>query len=301
MELRTVILKAAYSAFPFSLRGDAELEETGPELEVSCVINFYKRTDLLRNILSSLAAQTLDKKSFEVILVEDRGGTDEGRREAEHFGRKISVRYFTLEENHGVMGHSRNYGLGKCRGRIVLFLDDDTVILDRDFLKLLIEEFDSVKTDGIMPYGSASYCMLEDRYGYHDPYFPANKCTAYSMEALRELGGFVSDIIGQEDVEFFMRFNIAGKKIHRSNSIGYMHTPLLYDNLNKAAAVGASYARLRSRYPLPIWLMILANGARDLPKLVVPGNRRYRMQGMFSLGFVRGIWYSLTGKRTEYN
>ena len=80
-----------------------------------------------------------------------------------------------------------------------------------------------------------------------------------------------------------------------------MHPPLIVNNTNKAAAVGASFTKLKNRYPMVIWLMLLINGSRDLPKLIFPLNTQYKMQGMFSLGFILGIWYSTTGKKMEYS
>ena len=124
---------------------------------------------------------------------------------------------------------------------------------------------------------------------------------AYKRETLSELGGFVSDIIGQEDVEFTVRLTASGKKVHRSETCGYMHPPLIVENTNKAASVGLSFAKLKKRYPAFVWLMLLINGARDLPKLILPINTRYRMQGKFSLGFLIGVWYSVRGRKIEYN
>lgn len=301
MDIRSRFLIKAYELFPFRLKGDAEIDDSLPGCDISCVINFYGRTELLRNILTCLAEQDFPKDNFEVLLVEDRGGTDEGRGVALEFEGRLNVRYFSLGDNFGVMGYGRNFGLSKTRGEYVLFLDDDTIILDREFLSTLRDEFVSSGADAVIPRGSASYCLVRERYSFHDPYFPTNRCMAYTRETLGELGGFVSEIIGQEDVEFALRLTAAKKKIHRSNLITYMHPPLILNNTNKAAAVGASFAKLRNRYPFFVWLMLLLNGSRYLPKLLFPMSTKYRMQGRFSLGFVLGIWYSVTGRKMEYN
>lgn len=294
-------MAAAYKFFPFPLRGDAAVGVADPACDVSCVINFYGRVDLLRVILSGLAAQGYDKKRFEVVLVEDRGGTEEGEKISGEFEPVLSTRYFALKENFGVMGHARNFGLGKTRGKYVLFLDDDTVITDNEFIAKLIHEFEDTDAEAVIPRGSASYCLLEGRYSYHDPYYPSNRCMAYRRETLRELGGFVDGIIGQEDVEFAVRLTAARIKLRRSQELSYMHPPLIIGSTSKAAAVGASFARLGSRYPFPVWVMLLVNGSRDIPKLLYPFSTKYRMQGRFSLGFALGILYAITGRKLEYN
>ena len=157
MDTRSRILLFLYKLFPFKLEGDAELSQAPPRFAVSCVINFYGRKALLRNILTCLSEQGLPKDRFEVILAEDRGGTQEGKEITQEFERKVDMRYFTLRENYGVMGYARNFALSKTRGEYILFLDDDTVILQRDFLETLIGEFRTSGADAVMPYGSASF------------------------------------------------------------------------------------------------------------------------------------------------
>lgn len=301
MDTRSYILEALYKLFPFKLTGDAELGPADSSVTVSCVINFYGRAYLLRNILTCLSQQRFAKESFEVILAEDRGGTEEGKQIVREFEKELNIKYFTLNENFGVMGYARNFALSKTTGKYVLFLDDDTVILDGDFLKVLVREFEETGADAVMPYGSASFSVIKDKYDYHDPYFPTNRCMAYRREALKELSGFVSEIIGQEDVEFTVRLIASQKKIYRSNMLSYMHPPLIYKDTNKAAAVGYSFTRLRSRYPLIIWLLLLLNGLRYLPLYLLPFSTKYRMQAKFSLGFAKGIWYSITGRKIEYS
>jgi glycosyltransferase involved in cell wall biosynthesis len=305
MNIRASAFRTAYKLFPFPLTGDLTSDVQIPNgeqnCEISCVINFYGRTELLRNILTGLSEQSFKKADFEVVLVEDRSGTKEGKEIVKEFRSKLNIKYYFLEENFGVMGYARNFGLSKTKGNFILFLDDDTIILDKDFLSILVNEFNTSGAEAVMPFGSASFCLIKEKYSFHDPYFPTNRCMAYKRETLLELKGFVSEIIGQEDVEFTLRLIAAQKKIHRSNLISYMHPPLITQNTNKAAAVGASFAKLRKRYSFVVWLMLLINGCRDLPKLIFPISTQYKMQGMFSLGFLFGIWYSITGKKMEYN
>jgi len=301
MDVRHRILAAGYKLFPFPLKGDADIGDADPACDLSCVINFYGRVDLLRGIVSSLAGQDYDKNRFEVVLVEDRGGTEEGRAVFREFGPVLNSAYYAVGEKFGVMGYARNLGLRKTRGKHVLFLDDDTVIMDRGFISKLMDEFGDGEADAVIPRGGASYCLLQGKYSFHDPYYPSNRCMAYRRETLRDLGGFVDEIIGQEDVEFAVRLTAAGKKVRRSQRAGYMHPPLILRSTSKAAAVGASFAKLRNRYPFPIWVMLLINGSRDIPKLICPFSTKYRMQGKFSLGFMLGILYAMTGKKLEYN
>jgi len=292
MSLRSKALIAAYKAFPFPLKGDLQLyDEIDEKVKISCVINFYGRINLLKGILFSLLEQDLPCSRYEVILVEDRGGTKEGWEVAQHFASVLNVRYFALPENHGLMGYSRNYGLSRTIGNYVLFLDDDTVILQQDFLSKLVGAFERSKADGIIPHGSASWYLIKGRYGYHEPYFPTSRCMAYRREALRELGGFVSDMIGQEDVEFVMRFMTAERTFSIAPELVYYHPPLLVPNYRKPMAVGHSFYRLRQRYPFVVWLLLILNSSRHMPLFFIP-IRKFREMGRFGLGFFMGALIS---------
>jgi glycosyltransferase involved in cell wall biosynthesis len=301
MELRSRILKGLFKLFPFSLKGDLSVENEEIRKDISCVINFYGRINLLEGILYSLASQDLPKEKFEVLLVEDRGGTKEGMEIVRGFEDVLDVRYFALSENFGIMGYSRNLGLSQAQAKYVLFLDDDTVILRKDFLSTLIGIFKSSGADAVIPHGNASYGILNGKYEFHDPYYPTNRCMAYRRDVMRDLGGFVSEIIGHEDVEFVVRFLTSGRIFFKSGELEYYHPPLTVNSLGKPAAVGISFARLRKRYPLILWLMLLINGSRFLPLLIFPFNNKWRMQGKFSLGFALGVLYSVTGRSLKYN
>jgi len=260
------------------------------------VINFYGRINLLEGILYSLQGQCFPRDRFEIVLVEDQGGTEAGRLAAEHFSKVLPIRYLPLDSNYGRMGYSRNFGLANSRGEIILFLDDDTVLLQDTFLSILAAWFESnPEVDAIVPHGSASYALIDDRYDYHDPYFMTSRCTAYRRSVLRDLGGFISEFIGQEDVEFVIRFTIAGKKSLNTPELNYFHPPLLVPNFRKPMAVGFSFSLLKSRYSAVLWLLVVLNCSRHALLYMLPV-RRFREMGRFGLGFLAGVVTALFKK-----
>lgn len=297
--MRTAILKGLYKLFPFDLRGDCNVPPGRDGIKISCIINFFGRLNVLEGILWSLAQQDFPRENFEVILVEDRGGSEEGRALAEEFSTCLPVVYAPLDRHYGFMGYSRNFGLERSRGDYVLFLDDDTVILQRDFLATLESVFTiNPDADAVVPNGRASFGSIDDRYDFHDPYFMTSRCTAYRREVLQQLGGFVSHFVGQEDVEFVTRFTIAGKKGLCTDRLHYFHPPLLVPNTRKPRAVGFSFYNLKGRYSRVVWLLLLANCARHSFLYLLP-KRRFREQGMFGLGFLLGIVDGLRGKKEQ--
>lgn len=299
--MRQALLSSLYRLFPFDLSGDCTVPPARDSIRISCVINFYGRLDLLSGILHSLAQQRYERGNFEVVLVEDREGTEAGRLLCESFADRMEIVYLPLDSNFGNMGYSRNYGLARTRGKYLLFLDDDTVILQEDFLQRLEDRFSaSPDADAVVPHGHASFSQIRGRYDFHDPYFMTSRCTAYRREVLAELGGFMSHFVGQEDVEFVIRFLCAGKRSVNAPELDYFHPPLVVPNFHKPQAVGHSFCQLRSRYPLPLWLLAIGNCARHAPLYLLPV-RRFREMGRFGIGFLAGVVASLfTGKKFRY-
>ncbi|KAB0669559.1 glycosyltransferase family 2 protein [Oryzomonas sagensis] len=300
--MRRLLLTWLYKVFPFDLRGDCPVPPARDNIRISCIINFYGRLDLLSGILHSLAQQRYPRERFEVVLVEDQNGTDGGRDMAERFTEQLQIVYLPLDANFGKMGYSRNFGLSRTRGEIVLFLDDDTVILQQDFLTVLDDRFGrDAGPDAVVPHGHAGFSLVRGHYGFHDPYFMTSRCTAYRREVLAELGGFMAHFVGQEDVEFVVRFLMAGKRSENVPELNYFHPPLLVPNFRKPRSVGHSFYGLRSRYPLPIWLIIILNCSRHAPLYLLP-MRRCREMGRFGIGFFTGVVVSLFKKEGfQYN
>nr|WP_321400264.1 glycosyltransferase [uncultured Desulfobacter sp.] len=265
-------------------------------LKISCVFVFYHRIHLMTNILHCLNRQSLDKKNFEVILVEDRGGSNEGRQLADRF-KDLTIRHFSPDIHWGKMGFMRNFGLSRAAGKIILFLDDDTLISDRHFLDHLVREFESAPCpDAVQPRGFASYSLIRGRYAYHDPYFFTNRCMAYQKKCLEALKGFNSDFTGQEDVELAIRFTARRMAVKQSETLFYYHPPLIFKGTAKGEAVGASFAR--TRYSAFFKALLLINGSRWLPLLLFPGPQ-FRFMGIFALGFLKGFLRELSGRNSE--
>ncbi|MDD2308776.1 MAG: glycosyltransferase family A protein [Desulfuromonadaceae bacterium] len=294
--MREFILQTLYRWWPFDLRGDCTVPAASDGITLSCVINFYGRINLLQGILYSLQGQDFPRDRFEIVLVEDQGGTESGRLAAELFSKELPIRYLPLDANYGRMGYSRNFGLAHSRGKYVLFLDDDTVLQQGNFLSKLVDVFESnPEADALVPHGSAAYSLMDGRYDFHDPYFMTSRCTAYRRSVLAELGGFVSNFIGQEDVEFVVRFTIAGKKNRNVPELNYFHPPLLVPNFRKPMAVGYSFSMLKSRYPVLLWLLVVLNCARHAPLYLLPV-KRFREMGRFGIGFLAGVVTTLFKK-----
>lgn len=93
---------------------------------ISVVICTYNRCSLLQGCLESLANQTLDKKEYEVIIV-NNNSNDETQKIAECFVKIESNFKVIIEINQGA-SHARNRGWKEAHGKYVAYFDDDCIV-----------------------------------------------------------------------------------------------------------------------------------------------------------------------------
>jgi O-antigen biosynthesis protein len=118
-----------------------QLAAAGPSgVRVSVVMPVYDRTDILREAIESVLAQSYPH--FELILVLD-GSPEETRRVAFGYARDPKVRIFEFPLPSGNAVRPRNKGIKEARGDYIAFLDSDDIamperlalsvsVLDRD-------------------------------------------------------------------------------------------------------------------------------------------------------------------------
>lgn len=103
---------------------------------ISVIIPTYNRNKELSATLHYLNNQTLPKKLYEVIIVED--GTGNAKKIIENYADKYSIRYF--KKTHDGPGIARNLGIKHAKGDIIAFTDDDCII-PLDWLKNIYDFF----------------------------------------------------------------------------------------------------------------------------------------------------------------
>lgn len=145
---------------------------TSANLKFSIIIAVFNRKEELRELLESLAKQTL--KEFEVIVVDD-GSTVALRPLTEEFSGALDLKYF-YKENTGP-GRSRNFGCQKAAGDYFIFLDSDT-IAPPDYLEKVSLE---LQNNFVHAYGGP------DKAG--KDFSPLQQAISYSMTSLLTTGG----------------------------------------------------------------------------------------------------------------
>ena len=98
--------------------------------QISVVIPLYNKVQCIEETIKSVLEQTY--KSFELIIVDD-GSTDG----SDVIVKSIDdVRIHYVYKNNGGVSSARNYGIKKAKGKWILFLDADDILLSKCLEKL---------------------------------------------------------------------------------------------------------------------------------------------------------------------
>lgn len=111
-------------------------------MTLTVIIVTYNRPDCVRQCLECLMAQ--EPKPDQVIVVDASSDT----RTRDVVAESAGVEYLRNESGYGHMTQSRNVGLGRARGDVVVFLDDDAYA-HPGWLAHLLEEYDDESVGGV--------------------------------------------------------------------------------------------------------------------------------------------------------
>lgn len=98
-------------------------------MNISVIIPTYNRPDNLKECLANLTAQTLVRKFYEIIVVDDGSSTNLEplvKQSLENSG----VKYFFIKQVNSGPAEARNKGVLAATGEVVLFIGDDIMASD---------------------------------------------------------------------------------------------------------------------------------------------------------------------------
>lgn len=106
---------------------------------LSVIIPTKNRVNSLKNAIKSLLEQSLDKKYYEIVIMDQ--STNSKTREFINklvIGSNCEIRY--IYNKIPGLHSSRNIGAKNARGDVIIFTDDD-IIADKDYLKVIRNSF----------------------------------------------------------------------------------------------------------------------------------------------------------------
>ncbi len=107
---------------------------------VSIIIPSYNRKNLLQESLEAIKKQKFNG-FLEVIVIDDNSsdGTIEMLKQKAAAKNKFIFKYF--ESPHLGPARARNLGISYSKGEILIFLDDDSVVQNSDYVQKMVESF----------------------------------------------------------------------------------------------------------------------------------------------------------------
>jgi GT2 family glycosyltransferase len=236
--------------------------DSAPELSV--IVASHNRRDLLRRCLDSLAAQTADPASFEVIVADD-GSEDDSAEMAEGLDTPYRLRVLALSKR----GHAavQNEAMAIAEGDACLLLDDD-VVASPDLVAGHIQAHrEDPMTLGIgaltqqpvaakdwyahtLARGFAEhYHDLESREARWTDCYGAN--VSFPRATMRELGGVSTDLPAAKDFDLAYRLFTAGctpRYLPRAHGV-HDDQKRYGKMLSDARRQGKMHVELATRYP----------------------------------------------------
>jgi glycosyltransferase involved in cell wall biosynthesis len=183
-------------------------------MQISVVIANYNYGKFLGRCVRSILSQTVDRKIYEVVIVDD-ASTDDSLAIMNTF--RSEVRVIQNEANMG-LAYTANVGITSAKGRYVVRLDSDDYV-HSDFLRNLLLGFEffgkqvqAISTDylKVTPVGEfLSYGFAEIE--------PIACSIAFKMDALETLGYYNDALRIGEEVELRERFSSANFRIRNVN------------------------------------------------------------------------------------
>jgi len=95
-------------------------------VEASIIIPTYNRKETLKRVLISLFNQTYLRDAYEIIIIDD-GSTDDIEGMVKKLNAPCSLKYF--RQNKKGPAAARNYGLRKAKGKVIIFIDSDIIVV----------------------------------------------------------------------------------------------------------------------------------------------------------------------------
>lgn len=192
-------------------------------VQLSVLIATHNRRERLRRCLDALAAQSQDPATFEVLIADD-GSSDGTAEMVEGLETPFGLRVLRLAK--GGKSAALNAAIAAEPGPVCLFIDDDVVASPELVAGHLAAHREDPKALGIGPLiqppatsrdwfphahaaaWNARYAELAGRQLDWTECYGGN--FSAPLEALREVGGFATDLPAIEDIELGYRLCAAG-------------------------------------------------------------------------------------------
>lgn len=206
-------------------------------IDVTVVIATRNRKDLLREAIASVRSQA--GVAWELIVVNDASDDDTWQ----FLSGETGLRSFN-QPARGERSRARNVGLENARGRFIMFLDDDDLLMP-DALATLTRALDS-QSEAVAAAGARLDWFVHEKWVRRDshPRFPrtrpmydallfgwsaiSGQCL-YRTDVVRDVGGYNIDITYTEDRDLWLKIARLGPVVLRPETVMTYRIPRVQD------------------------------------------------------------------------
>ena len=209
---------------------------------LSFIIISYNRSADLLELLKNISQLGQADQLLEEIIVVNNASTESYDAVKSYIKGQLSLPYIYLDapENLGV-AKGRNFALGKGQAPIIIMLDDDALLQNKDCLVNLLDEFEMPNTEklkAIISFKVLYYENLQmqknalphknfneykDR-SFFETYYYAGGAHAIKRKVIEKLGKYPDDFFyGMEEYDLAYRVLNAGYSIVYSDRIVMLH------------------------------------------------------------------------------
>lgn len=259
---------------------------------ISVIIPTYNRISKLLKVLRALEMQTLDKRHFEVIIVDD-GSTDSTESDVHSFIEKSHLKITYLRQTNKKQGAARNLGIRHARMPLLVIVGDD-IIPESNFLEEHLRYHKIYNKNGnvaVIGYTTwpgdirvSPFMRYIGEYGYQFGYslidgigplpfnfFYTSNLSLPLLMVLELDYIFDEDIseYGWEDIELGYRLEKSGMNLlYNPNAVAYHHHPIdISAFCKRQSSVGVTSRVFLKKHPELDWFLGSFEHEKRVPRL----------------------------------
>jgi glycosyltransferase involved in cell wall biosynthesis len=230
-------------------------------MKISAIVCTYNGQKVLKTAIQSLVDQTLAKKDYEILVV-DNASTDNTRMVVRQFETEENLRYI-FEPNLG-LSNARNTGWQKAHGKFIAYLDDDAIACP-EWLERIIDAFRTVPEAGAIG-GRVDPIWEEPRPDWLSErmmvalsvinwsdvpiFLGQGQCLvganiAFPRKLLEQVGGFSSELGRKGNNLLSNEENLLVSKIKEQGVKVFYHPQIIVDHLIPASRLRKNWFKKR--------------------------------------------------------
>jgi GT2 family glycosyltransferase len=230
-------------------------------LKLSIIIPTFERSAILAKTIDDVLSQNF--KDFEFWIV-DQSSAREAAANASHVAQRSDPRLKYLHLTKAGLPNARNEGMRRAKGEIILFLDDDVILLSPDFLAAHLAAYSDHRVGGVTGrhversvitnskhtacYVSWSGRTIYNLSGHQRQLIGSCKGSnmSFRAEVVAKVGGFDRNTNLLEDTDFSVRVAKAGWLLLYEPTAEIVHLSTTVGGVREIAAVKNEHRRFSS-------------------------------------------------------